>query len=208
MNNLKRKLRKVIREVLEKKFTDAEQSWADMMIDLSKHIKKPIIRDSLGNYNVCECEPHHINIRPIVHNIFDCVYFKDGADREKILYVDYPELKKWIKEKIDSTDENYVDSSYIKNTENTKDKEGGKSADEKSSELKIVPKGLKKSDVKPKEMNKKEDDPTEQMKEIDKKLEKQIDKKEKKPSYKIPKLTNDAKKLVLKYGKNKTPKLK
>lgn len=208
MTNLKNKLRKIVLEVLEKKYTDAEESWADMMIDLSKHIKKPIIRDSLGNYNVCECEPHHINIRPIVHNIFDCVYIKDGSDREKVLYMQYPDLKKWIKEKIDSSEENYVDSAYIKNTENTKDKEGNKSENNQSFKLKITPKGLKKDDVKTDEMNKKDDDPTEPMKEVGKKIDKQIDKKEKKPSYKIPKLDKDAKKLILKYGKKKTPKLK
>lgn len=207
MNNLKEKLRPLVKEVLEKRYTDAEKSWADMMIDLSSTIKKPITRDEMGNYNVCECEPHHINIRPIVHNIFDCVYIKDGTDREKILYVEYPELKKWIKEKLESEDDNYVDKSYVKNSENSKDKEMKKS-EESNSEIKIVPKGIKDDSEKAKDMNKKEDDPTEKMKDVDKKLQKQIDKKEKKPSYKIPKLDKDAKKLVVKYGKKKTPKFK
>ena len=208
MSTLKSKLRKLIREVLENQYTDAEKSWADMMIDLSDHIKKPITKDSMGNYNVCECEPHHINIRPIVHNIFDCVYIKDGADREKVLYIEYPELKKWIKEKMESTDENYVDTAFNKNIENSKDKEGSKSTDTKKPDHTVLPKGIKKDTVKVDDMNKSEDDPTEEMQDVGKSFDRQIDKKEKKPNYKIPKLDKEAKKLVVKYGHKKTPKLK
>lgn len=206
MEELKKILRPLIREVLEKKYTDAEKSWADMMIDLSKHIKKPIVRDSVGHYNVCECEPHHINIRPIVHNIFDCVYIKDGTDRNKILYIEYPELKKWIKEKLDDESNNYVDTAYQKNVENSKDKES--SSKKESSDIKIVPTGIKDDGDKAKDMNKKEDDPTEEMKEVDKNIDKQLDKKSKNPNFKVPKLDRDQKKLVMKYGKKKTPKLK
>lgn len=208
MDELKNRLRPLIKEVLEKKYTDTEKSWSDMMIDLSKYVNKPIVRDAMGNYNISDCEPHHVHIRPIVHNIFDCVYIKDGTDREKILYVEYPVLKKWISEKLNCECENYVDKAYLKNRENAIDKESS-SSDKDGSKLTIGLKGIKTDPTKKvKDMNEKQDDPTEDMRDVDKKNQKQIDIKSKNPKYKIPKLDKEAKKLVLKYGRKKTSKLK
>ena len=67
-------IRKIVREVIEEKKTDVEKTWAEMMTNLEKEIKKPIKLDDAGNYNVCDCEPHHISIRPVVHDIFDLQY--------------------------------------------------------------------------------------------------------------------------------------
>ena len=64
-DQLKNTVKKIVREVIEEKTTAVNKTWAEMMDSLSKEIKKPITLDDAGNYNVCECEPHHISIRPI-----------------------------------------------------------------------------------------------------------------------------------------------
>ena len=198
-SDLRKLVKSVIKESLVEKYTDVEKTWADMMEDLSKSISKPIVQDDAGNYNICECEPHHVSIRPIVHDIFDCVYIKDGTDREKKLYIEFKDLKKWIKEKLDSNDLNYVDSAYDKSVENSKDKDG------KAVEDEIVvdyDDGKKtKADV-AKDMNKSEDDPTEPMRPI-KDFKKMVDYPETKAKYTMPKLTPELKKLVVKYGKKR-----
>lgn len=197
------KVANIIREVLEEKTVAAEDSWEGMMQELEKEIKKPISKDDAGNYNVCECEPHHISIRPIVHDIFDLQYFKDGTDRQKKLYIKFDEVKKLVKGWLTSEDLNYVDSTYQRNVENSKDKEGGKKADA-STEGPIVldpEKDNKPSkEVKVKSMNKEEDDPTQPMREVGK-FEKQVDHKSPKPSYKPPTLPKNLQKLVIKYTK-------
>ena len=50
-------VKKLVKETLEQKYTKASASWGDLMDQLSKEIKKPIVLDDAGNYNVCECEP-------------------------------------------------------------------------------------------------------------------------------------------------------
>jgi hypothetical protein len=203
-------VKKLVKETLEQKYTNAQKSWVDMMEELSKEIKKPIVLDDKGNYNVCECEPYHINIRPIVHNMYDVQAFKDGTDRIKKLYVKYEDLKKFVKEYLDDNNLNYVDSTYSRNVENSKDKEGGKKADKASGEQNLVdPEKNNKvvKNIKAEPMNKPEDDPTQPMREIGK-YERQVDHKSKKPDYKPPQLPKNLQKLVIKYTKGGKTKKK
>lgn len=209
MSYTKKTVNKLVKETLEQKYTNASESFADMMEELAKEIKKPVVLDDKGNYNVCECEPHHISIRPITHNIYDIQAFKDGTDRVKKLYVKYEDLKKFVKDYLDSNELNYVDSTFEKNVENSKDKEGGKKADKQSeSEENIVnPEKDNKpvKSIKAEPMNKEIDDPTQPMREVGK-FERQVDYKSKKPSYSPPTLPKNLQKLVVKYtkgGKNK-----
>lgn len=202
-DQLKKAVKKIVREVIEEKTTAVDKTWADMMESLSKEIKKPIKLDDAGNYNVCECEPHHISIRPIVHDIFDLQYFKDAVERQKVLYVPFDEVRKYVKEWLGSKELNYVDNAYERTVENSKDKEGGKKADKEAEEQNLVdPEKDNKviKSIKAKPMNDPKDDPTEHMRPVGK-TDKQVDHKAKKPSYEPPKLPKNLQKLVVKYTK-------
>ena len=202
-DQLKNAVKKIVREVIEEKTTEVKKTWAEMIESLSKEIKKPITLDDAGNYNVCECEPHHISIRPIVHDIFDLQYFKDGVERQKIMYIPFDDVKKYVKEWLNSKELNYVDNAYERNVENSKDKEGGKKADKSAEEQNLVdPEKDNKvvKSIKAKAMNEPKDDPTEPMRPADK-FEKQSDRKSKNPSYEPPKLPKALQKLVVKYTK-------
>ena len=94
MKSSKQLVNKLVKETLEQKYTNASASWSDLIGELSKEIKKPIELDDAGNYNVCECEPYHISIRPIVHGICDVQAFKDYSDRTKKLFMKFDDVKK------------------------------------------------------------------------------------------------------------------
>ena len=205
-----KELVKLVKETLEQKYTNSQKSWEEMMQELSKEIKKPVVLDDKGNYNVCECEPHHINIRPITHNVYDVQAFKDGTDRTKKLYVKYEDLKKFVKDYLDENNLNYVDSTYSRNVENSKDKEGGKKADKAADEQNLVdPEKNNKvvKNIKAEPMNKEIDDPTQPMREVEK-FERQVDHKSKKPAYKPTQLPKNLHKLVVKYTKGGKTKKK
>ena len=167
MKSSKQLVNKLVKETLEQKYTNVPFSWNDLIEELSKEIKKPIELDDAGNYNVCECEPYHISIRPIVHGICDVQAFKDYTDRTKKLFMKFDDVKKFVKEYLASKDLNYVDSALSKAVENSKDKEGGKKADKQSeSEENVVnpQKGFKLvKNVKVTNMNDPKDDPTQPM---------------------------------------------
>jgi len=197
MSFSKKTVNRIVRETLEMKYTNAEETWDDMMEKLSKSIGKPIECDDAGNYNVCECDPYHISIRPIVNDIFDVQAFKDNTDRTKKLYMKFEDLKEFVKDYLTSKKLNYVDSAYEKCVENNKDKEGG----DKTSDRIAVNGEFKPVKTEPaKSMNKEEDDPTQPMKDVGD-FKKSIDYKSEKPTYKIPELENNLKKLVVKYKK-------
>lgn len=210
MKSSNRLVKKLVQETLQQTYTKVKESWEGMMEDLSKEIKKPVVCDDKGNYNVCDCEPHHISIRPIVHDIFDVQSFKDGTDRTKKLYMKYEDLKKFVKEFLNSKEENYVDSTFSRNVENSKDKEGGKKADKAADEQNLVdPEKDNKvvKNVKAEPMNKEIDDPTQPMREVGK-YDRQVDHKSKKPDYKPPQLPKNLQKLVVKYTKSGKTKKK
>ena len=210
MNYSKKLVKKLVKETLEQKYTNASASWSDLIDELSKEIKKPIELDDAGNYNVCECEPYHISIRPIVHGICDVQAFKDYSDRTKKLFRTFEEVKKFVKEYLNSKDLNYVDSTFSRNVENSKDKEGGKKADKAADEQNLVdPEKNNKvvKNIKAEPMNKEVDDPTQPMREVEK-FERQVDHKSKKPDYKPPTLPKNLQKLVVKYTKGGKTKKK
>ena len=209
-DKLKQFLKKIIRETIEEKLTDVQKSWVEMMENLSKDIKKPIVRDGAGNYNICECEPHHFSLRPITQDIFDVEYVKDASDRTKKLYLRYEELKKFVKEKLNSKDLNYVDAAYKRNVENSKDKEGGKKADKAAEEQNLIdPEKNNKvvKNIKAKNMNDEKDNPDQPMRAVGK-FETQVQHKSPKPSYKPPTLPKNLQKLVIKYTKGGKAKKK
>ena len=196
-------IRGLVREVIEEKKTEVTDSWSEMMTELEKEIKKPVKLDDLGNYNVCECEPHHISIRPIVHDTFDLQYFRDGVERQKVLYTPFEEVKKQIKKWLGNKELNYVDTAYSRSVDNSKDKEGGKKADKAGDEQNLIdPEKDNKvvKNIKAEKMNDENDDPTQPMRPVGK-TDKLIDYKSKKPSYKPPTLPKNLQKLVIKYTK-------
>ena len=210
MKPSKELVKKLVKETLEQKYTNASASWSDLIDELSKEIKKPIELDDAGNYNVCECEPYHISIRPIVHGICDVQAFKDYTDRTKKLFKTFDEVKKFVKEYLNSKDLNYVDTTFSRNVENSKDKEGGKKADKAADEQNLVdPEKNNKvvKNIKAEPMNKEIDDPTQPMREVEK-FERQVDHKSKKPDYKPPTLPKNLQKLVVKYTKGGKTKKK
>jgi len=209
MNPSKELVKQIVRETLEQTYTKVKESWANMMEDLSKEIKKPVVQDDKGNYNVCDCEPYHISLRPIVHDIFDIQAFKDGTDRTKKLYVRYEDAKKFVKQYLTSKEENYVDTAYSRNVENSKDKEGGKKGDKLTDESMVDPEKNNKpsKQIKAEPMNKEIDDPTQPMRKVEK-FERQVDHKSKKPDYKPPQLPKNLQKLVVKYTKSGKTKKK
>ena len=203
MTYSKKLIKRLVKEVLEQKYTNSRESWNAMMEELSKEIKKPIMLDDNGNYNVCECEPHHISIRPVTHDIFDIQAFKDGVDRIKKLYVPFEDVKKFVKEYLNSKDLNYVDATFSRNVENSKDKEGGKKSDKSAVEQNLVdPEKNNKvvKNTKVDSMNKEIDDPTQPMREVGK-FERQVDYVSKKPGFKPPQLPKSLQKLIVKYTK-------
>lgn len=204
MKSSKELINKLVKETLEQKYTNVTSSWSDLIDELSKEIKKPIELDDAGNYNVCDCEPYHISIRPIVHGICDVQAFKDYTDRTKKLFMKFEDVKKFVKEYLASKDLNYVDNALSKAVENSKDKEGGKKADKQSeSEENVVnpQKGFKLvKNVKVENMNDPKDDPTQPMQVVGKFL-KSSEYKSVNPKYTPPTLPKALQKLVVKYTK-------
>ncbi len=195
-----KKIKGIVSESILEKSTNTKKSWEDMMEDLSSAIDKPIILDDAGNYNVCDCEPFHISIRPIVHDIFDVVSYKDGTDRTKILYIKFKELKEFVKNYLSDNSPNYVDCAYDKVCDNSKDKEGGKASNDIEKDISVNSEGSPITNEKAKNMNKEEDNPDEPMRDVGD-FKKMKDYPETKPKYTIPKLDKNLKDLVVKYGK-------
>ena len=210
MKSSKQLVNKLVKETLEQKYTNASASWSDLIDELSKEIKKPIELDDAGNYNVCDCEPHHISIRPIVHGICDVQAFKDYSDRTKKLFMKFDDVKKFVEEYLTSNDLNYVDSALSKPVDNSKDKQGGTSADKEESMEHMVDfkdnyKVIK--NIKAEPMNKEIDNPTEPMQVVGKFL-KSSEYKSVNPKYTPPTLPKALQKLVVKYTKGGKAKKK
>jgi hypothetical protein len=198
--NINKKLNKIVKETISKKYTSVKKSWDEMMESLSKSIGKDITLDDTGNYNICDCEPHHISIRPIVHDIFDVVAYKDGTDRTKILYVNFDSLKDFVKSYLSDDSSNYVDTAYDKISDNSKDKEGSKPSNDLEKDLTVDLKGSAVKNEVASDMNKEEDNPDQPMREVGD-FKKMKDYPETKSKYSRPTLDKDLKKLVVKYGK-------
>lgn len=195
-----KKIKNIVNETISKKYTSVKKSWDEMMESLSKSIGKDIVLDDTGNYNICDCEPHHISIRPIVHDIFDVVAYKDGTDRTKILYVNFDSLKDFVKSYLSDDSSNYVDTAYDKISDNSKDKEGSKPSNDLEKDLTVDLKGSVVKNEVASDMNKEEDNPDQPMREVGD-FKKMKDYPETKSKYSRPTLDKDLKKLVVKYGK-------
>lgn len=195
-----KKIKNIVNETISKKYTSVKKSWSELMESLSKSIGKDIVLDDAGNYNICDCEPHHISIRPIVHDIFDVVAYKDGTDRTKILYINFDNLKDFVKSYLSDDSSNYVDAAYDKISDNSKDKEGGKSSNDIDKDLSVNCDGNLISSPSAEKMNDEKDNPDQPMREIGD-FKKMKDYPETKSKYSRPTLDKDLKKLVVKYGK-------
>jgi hypothetical protein len=191
-------LKSLVREAIEEKFTNSKKNWADMMVELSNHVDHPVVLDDMGNYNVCDCEPHHISIRPIVHDTFDVKATKDGTDRTKVLNISFKDLKIFIKDFIESADPNYVDSALSKVAGNSLDKEAGKKGAPNADD--ITETGSSSVEKKVKIMFNGEDTEHPEMEEVGE-IKRMVDYPETKQSYTYPKLPKELHKLVIKYGK-------
>ena len=167
INKLETYLRKLIRETLEEKLTEVDTTWEEMIETLAKDVKKindsiQVSKDDAGHYIICGCEPHHFDLYPQVHDLFDCTYFRDNTQREKKIRIAFEDLRKYIKEKLNSKSLNYVDSAYEKNVENSKDKEGNKKSEKAAEENVVDPEKDNKpaKQIKVDNMNDPKDDPT------------------------------------------------
>lgn len=200
VNNQELKISKIVKETISKKYTSVKKSWDEMMESLSKSIGKDITLDDTGNYNICDCEPYHVSIRPIVHDIFDVVAYKDETDRTKILYIKFEDLKDFLKKYLSDDSLNYVDSAYEKVCDNSKDKEGGKDSNDLEKDLSVNSDGSPVKNEVAIDMNKEEDNPDQPMRSVGN-FKKMKDYPETKAKYTFPKLSNDTKKLVIRYGK-------
>ncbi len=135
---LKITLKTLIRETVEEIKADEKKTVMAQMDTLGKEVCKDpgatLEHDDAGNFVINGLDPHYFNIRQKSHDNFDVVYMKDKSDREKKLNLNFGDLKKYIKEKVDKKTDNYVNTAYNKNNENSKDKMT-KSGDEKLKHL-------------------------------------------------------------------------
>lgn len=127
--SLKLKITTLIRESLSEIKKERETSIHDDMADLDKAVKSINSEYSIdksvdgvpGSYELCDCIPHHFEIRPKHIGCYDVVYFRDESDRVKKIGLKFDELKKFITEKLKDKSENYTQTAHNKSLENSKD---------------------------------------------------------------------------------------
>lgn len=203
--SLKTKLKKLIAESMEEiKHEDAD-CLAGEMAELDKMVKEhdkkcSIDKDDTGNYNMNGDPIHNISIRPMSAGIYDVVYFKDTADREKKLNLKLKELKAYVTEKLKNKNLNYVKTAYNKTADNTNDKV---EKTENPIHHKFAKKEIKDTKNDNKDYNelpvKDEDMPEKPMREVEKfKKQNETPIKGTKPDYTYPKLDKKQNKLLIK----------
>ncbi len=198
-NKIKKLIKPMIREALEMKKREFDKSKSQILEELDKEVKKidksfEVELNDAGNFEMCGCEPHHIEIRPMWNDNFEVLAFKDRSDRTKKIGVSFEDVLKFLKEFLKSDVLNYVDSAFGKSVENNKDKEGKKKdSDEKNIRPdKDIKKGTSKDADAEDAVENDEDLPDQPFKEVDiDKLDKQSDQNSKKPNYKAPKSVSD-----------------
>ena len=190
---LENKFKSLIRESLEAIKVEKGESLHYKMGELSDDVKKlykdaEVILDDAGYYNVCSCNPHHFKIYPMTDDNFTVTYMKDNTDRIKKFNLTFSALKEFITETLKTTVGNYVQKAFYKNVENNKDKESKKEQGPEQTKKKIEVKD---------EVEKKEDQPDQPMRTVEKfKKLSEFPVKGEKASYKYPKQTD--KKLTVK----------
>lgn len=190
---VKRSVKNLIKESLKDVKVEKGESLHYKMEELSNDVKKlykdaEVVLDDGGYYNVCSCNPHHFKIYPMTDDNFTVTYMKDNTDRIKKFNLTFSALKEFITETLKTTVGNYVQKAFYKNVENNEDKESKKEEGPSHTTKKIEVKD---------EVEKKEDQPDQPMKTVEKfKKLSEFPVKGEKASYKYPKQTD--KKLTVK----------
>lgn len=204
MQNFKNKLIKtkslksIIKEILEEKTTATEFTTLEYIDKLSKYLGYPIVSGPYQDTYVVELEePHRIFIKHIVRDVFDYEYIKDASDRVKGTYVAFEDLKKQLKDLLEKKG-NFVDSSYKKAVENSKDKE--LKSNQESQNKHTVKFSAKEKIEEAEDMNDEKDNPDQPMEEVSD-YKKLMDYKETKVNYTQPKLDKEDKKITVKIEK-------
>jgi hypothetical protein len=127
-NKLKKAIRELVVESIQELKAEKQQSCAAMMEELDGEVQKidksySITKDDAGNYNLCGCPPHMLKLKHMYEDKFDLTYFKDQSARTKKMAVPFEEIKKFVKETLESKELGYVKKAYNKVAENDKDKE-------------------------------------------------------------------------------------
>ena len=190
---VKRSVKNLIKESLKDVKVEKGESLHYKMEELSNDVKKlykdaEVVLDDAGYYNVCSCNPHHFKIYPMTDDNFTVTYMKDNTDRIKKFNLTFSALKEFITETLKTTVGNYVQKAFYKNVKNNEDKESKKEQGPEQTKKKIEVKD---------EVEKKEDQPDQPMKTVEKfKKLSEFPVKGEKASYKYPKQTD--KKLTVK----------
>jgi hypothetical protein len=190
---VKRSVKNLIKESLKDVKVEKGESLHYKMEELSNDVKKlykdaEVVLDDGGYYNVCSCNPHHFKIYPMTDDNFTVTYMKDNTDRIKKFNLTFSALKEFITETLKTTVGNYVQKAFYKNVKNNEDKESKKEEGPAHTTKKIEVKD---------EVEKKEDQPDQPMKTVEKfKKLSEFPVKGEKASYKYPKQTD--KKLTVK----------
>jgi len=208
-------LKSLIKESLEEIKIEDANSYIEDMKNLSKFVKEKnktyaIKKTKKGTFDLCNCLPHHFEIRPKYQDNYEVIYFKDGSDRERKMGLTYKELKDFVKEKLDAKG-NYTQKAFNKSAENSKDqvkKEAGLPETKQNDIKKLTDTKNENKDYIEQEVKKDEDKPNQPLKEVGK-----FDKLSDKPvagdkvKYTYPKQDKADKKHIVKGGKGRELKL-
>lgn len=188
---IKLALKGLVSEALEERKDEFEKTVKESEEQLDKEAKKinksyGFKLNDAGNFELCACEPFHIDVRPRWNNSFEIVAYKDNSDRTKKIGATFEEVIEFLKDFLKGDKKSYVASAHQKSVENSKDKTSKKKKEEGPQET-----GEKVEDA----VEKEEDLPDKPMQDVDvKKIEKQSDHslKGEKAKYKHPKKSNDS----------------
>lgn len=190
-SKIKKVLTKLISEALEERKKRLEKSHKEIESQLDKEVKKinkdySIKLNDAGNFELCECDPYHVDVRPRWEDNFEVLAYKDSSDRTKKIGLSLEEVVEFLKEYLKEGQKNYVDSAYQKSVDNSKDKELKKKKEDGPQETEEKVENA---------VEKKEDLPDQPMQDVNlKKIEKQSDHSinGEKVKYKAPKKSDDS----------------
>lgn len=211
---LKLKITTLIRESLDEIKKERETSIHDDMEDLTKSVKSINSNYSIagstdgvpGSYELCDCVPHHFEIRPKHIGCYDVVYFRDESDRVKKIGLKFEELKKFITEKLKDKSENYTNTANSKSVENAKDvtkKSDGLPKTDVNKVKEVKDSKNEAKDYTEKEVKKDDDLPDKPMKPAETKKLSDHPIKDNKPKFSYPKQGKKEKNHVVKGGTGK-----
>lgn len=128
-HKLKVALKALISEAIEEIKEENQKSCQELVDELESEVQKInkdfyFAKDDAGFYKLNGCPPHMVKLYHKYNDLFDVTYFKDGTDRVKKLNVPIDELKKFLKEKLDTKTLNYTKTAYNKSAANSVPAEG------------------------------------------------------------------------------------